>query len=385
MKSRPLCILVGGKISTVPFQGGWTWVILQYVLGLKQLGYDVYFVEQLPKTVLPPGTALSDSVNAHYFRDVVSQFGLEDNSALIIEHTRDSVGIPYNDLRAIADRADVLLNVSGAFVDESLAERIPIRIYLDLDPAFTQLWHIQHVDMHLRGSTHFATVGLAMGMSGCDIPTCGADWIPICQPVVLNYWPVGDGLIHDALTTVANWRGYGSIVHNGVFYGQKAHSLRQLIGLPNMTSESLLLALSIHADEQKDLAALESQGWGLIDPARVASTPWSYRQFVQGSKAEFGIAKSGYVAAQCGWFSDRSACYLASGRPVIAQDTGFSRFLPTGEGLFAFNTEDDVLAAIDALRSDYGRHSRAARSLALEFFDSRKVLTHLLQKTGAIQ
>jgi hypothetical protein len=155
--------------------------------------------------------------------------------------------------------------------------------------------------------------------------------------------------------------------------------------LPHLTSESLLLALSIHSDEHKDLTALESNGWHLVDPASVASTPWSYRQFVQGSKAEFGIAKSGYVAARCGWFSDRSVCYLASGRPVIAQDTGFSRFLPTGDGLFAFETEDDVLAAIDVLQSDYGRHSRAARSLALEFFDSRTVLHDLLQRTGAIQ
>ena len=131
-----------------------------------------------------------------------------------------------------------------------------------------------------------------------------------------------------------------------------------------------------------DLAALATNGWQLVDPAVIAGTPADYQRFIQGSKAEFGIAKSGYVAARCGWFSDRSVCYLASGRPVIAQETGFSRFLPTGQGLFAFETEDDVLAAIEALRTDYARHARTARALAEEFFDSDKVLSRLLAQVG---
>src|SRR2546427_8091891 len=131
------------------------------------------------------------------------------------------------------------------------------------------------------------------------------------------------------------------------------------------------------------LEALASNGWNVIDPARVAGTPSSYQCFIQGSKAEFGIAKSGYVAARCGWFSDRSICYLASGRPVIAQETGFSRFLPSGEGLFTFVTSYDVLGSIEALKRDYARHARAARAIAEDHFDSDKVLTRLLQQIGA--
>jgi hypothetical protein len=153
--------------------------------------------------------------------------------------------------------------------------------------------------------------------------------------------------------------------------------------LPAATSEKFMLALSIHPNERKDLAQLEANGWHLLDPVRVAATPALYREFVQGSKAEFGISKSGYVASNCGWFSDRSTCYLASGRPVIAQETGFSRFLPTGEGLFSFHTEDDVLAASEALRSDYKRQAQAARDIAVEYFDSSKVLNQLLRKVGA--
>jgi hypothetical protein len=160
--------------------------------------------------------------------------------------------------------------------------------------------------------------------------------------------------------------------------GQKAHSLRQFFELPRLTKEKFTLALSIHPEERKDLAALATNGWELIDPNLAAGTPAQYRQFIQTSKAEFGIAKSGYVASQCGWFSDRSVCYLASGRPVIAQDTGFSRYLPAGEGLFSFQAKEDVLSAVEEINRDYPRHSRAARALAEEHFDSDKVLTRLL-------
>jgi hypothetical protein len=236
--------------------------------------------------------------------------------------------------------------------------------------------------MRFAGHTHFVTIGQNIGRPDCPVPTCGLPWITTPQPVVLAHWPVADAVRHDALTTVGNWRGYGSVEHRGVFYGQKAHSLRPFIALPTRTREKFLLALAIHAGEAKDLAALKANGWGLIDPAEVAATPAAYQCFIQGSKAEFGIAKSGYVASRCGWFSDRSLCYLASGRPVLAQETGFSRFLPTGEALFAFETVEDVLAAVESLNADYARHAKAARAIAEEHFDSDKVLTRLLHKIG---
>ena len=200
---------------------------------------------------------------------------------------------------------------------------------------------------------------------------------------MLDHWSDGGGIRYDGLTTIANWRGYGSIDHEGVFYGQKAHSLREYMELPKLTDERFMLALAIHPGETSDLAALADNNWQILDPSQVAATPANYRQFVQGSKAEFGIAKSGYVASRCGWFSDRSVCYLASGRPVIAQDTGFSDFLPTGSGLFAFNNTDEVLNSVNAINADYSTHSRAARDLANELFDSKKVLTKLLRGVGS--
>jgi hypothetical protein len=269
--------------------------------------------------------------------------------------------------------------------DPHLSARIPVRVFLDLDPGFVQVWCANYgIDMGFARHTHFVSVGGNTGAPECDVPTCGVSWIPTLPPVDLEHWPAAgaDAPACDAMTTIANWRGYGSVEHRGVFYGQKAHSLRQLIDLPRRTRQALLLALSIHPDEVKDIEALAANGWRTVDPAVVAGTPDSYQRFVQGSRGEFGVAKLGYVASRCGWFSDRSACYLASGRPVVAQDTGFGRFLPTGEGLFAFGTAEAAVAALDALNGDYPKHRRKARELAEAFLDSDKVLTRLLRNVG---
>jgi hypothetical protein len=381
---KRLTIIFSGMIAADPRQGGATWAVLQYVLGLRRLGHDVYFVEPLKAAALrPAGAALGETDNAAYFLKVVAEFGLEGSAALLRDGSRETVGLAYDRLREVAGRADLLLNVSGMLTDEALTSRVPVRAYLDLDPAFIQLWHAaQGIDMRFAGHTHFVTVGQAIGRADCPVPTCRLTWLPTAQPVVLEHWPTAGPLApigHDGLTTVANWRGYGSVEHGGVFYGQKAHSLRQFIDLPMLTREAFMPALAIHSGETKDLESLARHGWRLLDPAAVADTPDRYRDFVQGSKAEFGIAKSGYVESRCGWFSDRSVCYLASGRPVIAQETGFSRWLPGGEGLFAFRTREDILAAVDAINSDYPRHCRAARALAEEFFDSDRVLPRLLR------
>ncbi|HJZ60478.1 MAG TPA: hypothetical protein VKE74_36380 [Gemmataceae bacterium] len=377
-----LTVILSGMIAGDPHQGGATWAVLQYALGFRRLGHDVYFVEPVAAKALRPAGALAASDNAAYFRRVVADFGLADRAALLLAGARETVGLTHVELVRAAARADVLVNISGLLTDEAITGRVARRVYLDLDPAFNQFWHTQGVDVRFAGHTHFVTIALALGRPDCPVPTCGREWVTTVQPVVLEHWPVAGEVVHDALTTVGNWRAYGSVEHGGVFYGQKAHALRPLFDLPRRTDERFLLALAIHPGETKDLAALAENGWGLLDPARVAATPADYRRFVRGSRAEFGLAKSGYAAARCGWFSDRSVCYLASGRPVIAQETGFSRFLPTGKGLLAFETADDVLAGIEALRRDYAGHARAARGLAEEFFDSDKVLPRLLEQVG---
>jgi hypothetical protein len=381
MSRAKLTVVFSGMLAGDPHQGGATWAVLQYLLGFRRLGHDVLFVEPVKPTARP----LAGSASASYFHEVAAAFGLTDSAALLVHGNRETVGLPYATLARRARTADVLVNVSGMLADPDLTGPIPTRVYLDLDPAFVQLWHAQGIDMRFAGHTHFVTVGRRIGRPDCPVPTGGVSWLSTLQPVVLAEWPVGTDVVYDGLTTVANWRGYGSVEHGGVFYGQKAHSFRQLIELPTRTPVQFQPAIGIHPDETRDLAALKANGWQLLDPAAVAGTPGAYRRFVRGSWGEFGVAKSGYVASRCGWFSDRSACYLAAGRPVIAQDTGFGDALPVGEGLFAFRSADDALAALDAVRSDYPRHARAARRLAEESFDSDLVLARFLRQVGAAE
>ena len=377
-------ILVSGMVAGDPGQGGAAWAVLQYVLGLRDLGHDVFLVEPIvPRSIRPDTTPLAASVNARYFDAVASRFGLHGRAALLRQDTGETIGLPYREIVRAAETVDLLLNVSGMLRDPNLRGPIPCRAYLDLDPAFNQLWHaVEGIDVGLDGHTHFITVGNAIGQTTCDVPTCGRTWIPTLQPILLSEWPATTGDAAAPWTTIGNWRGYGSIECGGVHFGQKAHSQRRFMGVPRRTAESFLLALAIHAGEVNDLAALRENGWGLVDPAGVAATPDDYRRFIQGSKAEFAIAKSGYVASRCGWFSDRSVCYLASGRPVLAQDTGFASAIPTGAGLLAFSTEDEAIAGIEAISRDYDHHARAARDVAETCFDSKRVLSRLLAQVG---
>jgi hypothetical protein len=361
-------ILISGMIAGDPDQGGASWCILQYVLGFRRLGYEAVVIEPVDEL---------DPRSVAYLGRLVARFGFE--GGLLRRGRQETAGISYQRAVEAARRADVLINVSGMLSEPELVDAISTRAYLDLDPAFNQLWHEAcGIDMHLEGHTHFFTVGQAIGRPGCSVPTCGRDWIATLPPVVLEEWPLAASSRRAPVTTVGNWRGYGSIEHDGIRYGQKAHSFRGLIDLPSRTSERLRLALAIHPDEVADLEALRANGWELADPLRVARTPGLYRRFLQRSKAELGVAKSGYVLSRCGWFSDRSACYLASGKPVVAQATGFEAHLPTGEGLLAFTTAAEAAQALEAVDGDYDRHRRAARTLAEEHLDSDRVLAGLL-------
>lgn len=368
-------VIVSGMIARTPGQGGAAWAVLQYLLGLRRLGCDVVFVEPVgPRDELPAEVP-------RYLETALRQSGVDVPWALVPEDGGDPVGMSRAQLRDAAVRSDVLLSVSGMLTDEDVLEAVPLRAYLDLDPVFNQLWHAaEGVDMRFDAHTHFVSLSDVVGADGSPIPDCGRTWLPTVPPVVLDAWPVADTVRHDALTTVGHWRSYGSVHVDGVQYGQKAHALRALIDLPRRTRARFALALGIHPDETADLAALREHGWELLDPAALTSRPDDYRRFVQGSWAEFGLAKSGYALAGSGWFSDRSACYLASGRPVLAQRTGFERRLPVGEGLLAFDDAASAAAGAEALLGDYERHRRAARELAEEHLDSDRVLGSLLER-----
>jgi hypothetical protein len=364
-------VMVSGMIAATPSQGGATWAILQYLRGLRALGCDVTFVE-------PVHDPWHDD-RAGYCARVMDDSELSGCWCLL-GADGVTVGMGRAELLRAAQRADVLINVSGMLTDLEVLERIERRVYLDLDPGFVQMWHDDGVDMRFDAHTHFVTLADNIGTDSSPIPTCDREWLPTLPPVVLGDWTPSNETTYDAFTTIAHWRSYGSIDRGGVMYGQKAHSVREIVDLPRRVLERFELALSIDTGESDDLSALEANGWGLIDPHQVANTPAAYRDFVRGSLAELGVAKSGYVASQSGWFSDRSACYLASGRPVVAQNTGFDRRLPTGDGLFAFSNVDDIGMAVEEIRRDPAGHRDAARAVAEEHLGSDRVLSDLLER-----
>jgi hypothetical protein len=370
-----LRILFSGMVAGDPEQGGASWAVLQYVLGLRALGHEVYLVEPVDRL---------EQRSVDYFAKLVRDFDLVGHVALLVRGATESFGLAHRELVRLAGSADIVFNVSGMLRDEELLGPPPLRVFLDLDPAFNQLWHAaEQIDMGFDLHNRFVTVGLELGEPACPVPTCDREWIKTLPPVLLSSWAPAEKLEVDGFTTVANWRGYGSIFWRGKRYGQKAHSLRKLLELPALTAERVAPALAIDAGEADDLRALHEYGWQLIDPRKVAGSPQRYASFVRGSKGELGIAKEGYVESHCGWFSDRSAAYLASGRPVVAQETGFSRHLPVGEGLFSFETAAQAAAAIEEIAADYGRHARAARALAEAQLDSALVLRRLLERVGA--
>jgi hypothetical protein len=369
-----LRILLSGMVAGDPGQGGATWAVLQYFLGLRDLGHDVVLVEPVDPA---GGRDEPAAATTAYFRSLSQLAG---RAALLCKGSEATVGLPYRELLAFARDADLLINVSGMLRDPRLLEPIPLRVFLDLDPGFNQVWHLSGEEIGLDDHTHFVTVGGRLGLPGCAVPTCGRDWIPTLPPVVLAAWPSRPGREDGTFTTVGHWRSYGSVEHAGIHYGQRAHSLRQLMPLPQETGVRFELALGIHPGETGDLEQLRRYGWGLVDPSAAAGTPELYAAFIAGSAAELGVAKSGYVASRSGWFSDRSACYLASGRPVVAQDTGFGEALPVGEGLLSFASLGEAVAAVEEVRRRPALHARRAREIAVEQLDSRKVLSRMLRR-----
>jgi hypothetical protein len=362
-----LKILLAGMVAGDPYQGGATWAVLQYFLGLRSLGHDVALVEPL-RGELDPATV-------DYFRLLALP---EDRAALLQPASRRTIGMPYEEIARFGGEADLLINISGMLADERVVEAIPIRAFLDLDPGFNHVWHLSGEGMGLERHTHFASVGQLVGTRGSRVPACERSWIVTLPPVILDLWPLAAPSGSVAFTTIGNWRSYGSMEYEGVGYGQRAHSLRQLFGLPRRVTAPFELVLGIDPAEKADLEALERNGWRLVDPRRMAGSPQLYADYIRGSYGELGVAKSGYVNSRSGWFSDRSACYLASGRPVVAQETGFGEVLPVGEGLLTFATEGEAADAVEAVRARPQLHRTRAREIAEDLLDSRKVLPALL-------
>jgi hypothetical protein len=383
-------IAIAGSLAQKPWHGGHTWVFLQYLLGFKRLGWDVLFLDDLQPEMCVDDSGVScsfeQSRNLRYLLSVMKRFGLDGSFALIYNRGERFIGMTRPDVLERVGRAVFLLNVTmGSVFDPEVLARAQRRVYLDLDPGVGQMWRELGLCDLFRDHDMFATIGENIGKEGCGIPTCGLPWITTPQPVVLDLWPAAQPMVPDegAFTSIGAWRGpYAPIEYKGRTYGLRVHEFRTFVSIPRLTGQRFEVALDIHPNETRDLELLRANDWSLVDPRLIAADPWVYQDYLCRSKAEFMVAKNLYVQSNSGWFSDRSICYLACGRPVLAQDTGIRQLYPTGEGLITFSTLEEAAAGVEAINSDYTRHARAAREIAMEYFDSDKVLTRLLNKLG---
>jgi len=366
-------IVVAAPLANKPRNGGQAALLLSYLLGFRRLGCDVAFVEQIA-----PGRCSRAALD--HFRAVVGGAGLSESSWLVTDGGEIVLGPGRDRLLASAAAADLLVNGSGNLTSDALFPRFRSRLYLDEDPGYTQLWLAAGSDVGRleEHDLHF-TVGLNVGSDRCSLPTGNIRWHPLLPSVVLDVWPALPAPAGDRFTSVGSWRSsYGRVEHDGVLHGQKAHEFRKLLELPRRVRATLELALEIAPADEDDRRLLLDNGWQLVDPAAVAPTSAAYRAYVQRSRAEFSAAQGVYVETRSGWFSERTARYLASARPAVVQDTGFGDALPVGKGLLSFRTIDEAVAAIDDVQSDYEAHARAARELAERYLDSDRVLASLL-------
>jgi hypothetical protein len=369
-------VIVAGALAQKVEYAGHAWFFLQYLLGFRRLGFDVVFVDRLP-------SEMHDGPRVQRLGQVLDEFGLGDSFALLGGPAAETVGLPRAAVLERARRSRLLLNVMGYLDDEELLAAVPLRVFLDIDPGFPQMWSALGLADVFPGHDAYVTIAENIGKPGCSIPTCGLDWRTTRQPVVLEHWPV-QAELGERLTTVGSWRGpYDRVEYDGRAYGLRAHEFRQFADVPRRSGRAFEAALDIDAEDEADLELLSEGGWALADPAEVAADPAAYRRYIQRSRGEVSIPKQMYVETSSGWFSDRSCCYLASGKPVLARDTGLGELYPRGEGLLTFTTTAEALEAAEQVFREPERHAAAARSLAEEFFDSDAVLARLLEVVGA--
>jgi hypothetical protein len=367
-------VVIAAALAQRSGAGGHTWFALQYLLGFRALGWEVTLIDRLDPGMSGDGLA--------YLAQEMERFGLGGEWSVLLPGG-ESAGLQRPEVERRVGSADFLLNVMGYLDDEDLLARAPLRVFLDIDPGFGQMWRELGLADPFAGHDRFVSVGLEVGAAGCEVPDCGLEWIPTLPPVALSQWPATPG--GDAFTSVATWRGpYGPVEYDGRTYGLRVHEFRRFLPPPERVPARFELALAIDPGDAPDIERLQQAGWVLLDPAVAAADPVSYRRFIQASAAEFTVAKAMYVETHSGWFSDRSACYLASGKPVVAQETGFGEHLPTGEGLFAFSTLEEAAAAVEGVREDPGRHARAAHEIAAEHLDAERVLGRLVEELGAV-
>lgn len=380
-------IIVFGILFWYPLAGV-TYQFLHYLLALRRLGYDVYYIEDSGRWVYDP--VLNDlspdaTANVAAVAPVLEAHGFQGRWAFRGSYPDGRCyGMTDAQIQDLYRSADAFLNVTGAQEIREEHMRIPRRIYVESDPFASQVKvvngdqaTIAALDAH---DTHF-TFGENIGNADCDIPLHRYRWMPTRQPVAVDLWRHDYGDTGEPYTTITTWHNKGKdVTYRGErYYWTKDREFERFIDLPRRREVPFELAVGVD-DEVKQ--RLVNNGWRQRLSVDLSSSVDRYREYIQRSRGEFTVARDQYVRPRTGWFSDRTCCYLAAGRPVITEDTGFGKFIPTGRGLFAFTTMDDVLAAIDAIESDYQGHCRAAAEIGHEYFGAERVVGNLMARAG---
>lgn len=380
-------IVVWGIIAWYPLAGV-VYQCLHYLTGLRRLGYDPYYIEDSMRDVYDP--RINDYTpdarnNLEMLVPILEAHGFGDRWAFRGLYPKgECFGMTHDQLLQLYREADACLNITGGqeIREEHLA--CPRRIYVESDPFARQVKVVQGdkaTISKLAGHDMHFSFGENLGAPDCDVPVDRFHWLPTRQPVDMDLWASPDNVGGEAYTTITTWHNQGNgITYCGdTYYWTKDREFKKFLDLPHRRPVPFELAAGVGADVQ---GLLREHRWRQVDSVRISEDVDRYRSYIQRSRGEFTVARDQYVRPRTGWFSDRSACYLAAGRPVITQETGFSKFLPTGKGLFGFSTMENILAAVDAIESDYEGNCRAAQEIAAEYFAAEKVVGSLMNRAG---
>jgi hypothetical protein len=383
-KSKVVVVL--GIMGCLPVAGtGVAWNTLQHLIGLRRLGYDVYYVEA---TAVWPFNATTDDCTfpVTYISTLLNRFGFEGKWAYVAAHSDNRCyGLSELQVKDLYARADAIINLFGGTILRDEHMRCPIRIYLETDPVVHQIrianGEQRYIDL-IRAHTSLFTWGANYGEPDCGVPVRPFSYNRTRSPVLLDYWDVPYNPAARYFTTIGHWdQSVKDLEYEGERYSWSKHQeFLKILELPRRTAQEFSLALAI--DEAAAVQMLERHGWCVEDAYEVSKTLESYREYIWGSRGELTVAKDMNVRLRSGWFSERSACYLAAGKPVVTQETGFSKSLPIGLGLCAFQKLEDIPPAIEAINRDYRKHSEAAKEIAAEYFNAEKLLRQLMIEAG---
>lgn len=369
-------------VANYPQGGGHFWVYLQYILGLRLLGHDVYWLEAF----LTKGREEQEAAALATFQARMQRYGLGGKCILYrtrhkgpsCEPPKEYLNMARTEAEAIFGKADLLLNLHYA-VNPALLAHFRRTALVDIDPGLLQFW-ITRDQLSVPKHDHYFTIGEGVGRPGGKIPADGLPWIHIRPAICLEYWPYVFDPVCEAFTTVSTWDSSDWVVDcDETYENTKRVAFLEFACLPRFTCQPLELALVLRTERDiQEWKSLENCGWRIRQACEVAGTPEMYQAYIQRSRGEFSCSKPSYIKQQTSWISDRTLCYLASGKPVVVQHTGPSSFLPNGEGMFRFSTLQQAVDALKSINADYRSHSEAARRIAEKHFDSKKVVSEIL-------